>query len=111
MSKNNKHIKSVGWVATIVPRSESEARSFENMFAGEVDSLNVGLYLKKPSILITHRYLTDEEMDAFGWRYRCIVLTLDDNTLIFPSRDDEGNDAGALHYLPEHDGAGVIPVI
>ena len=50
-------------------------------------------------------------MDAFGWRYKCIVLTLDDNTLVFPSRDDEGNDAGALHYLPEHAGAGVIPVI
>jgi hypothetical protein len=50
-------------------------------------------------------------MDAFGWRYKSIVLTLDDNTLVFPSRDDEGNDAGALHYLPEHSGAGVIPVI
>ena len=24
---------------------------------------------------------------------------------------DVGNDAGALHYLPEHAGAGVIPVI
>jgi hypothetical protein len=61
--------------------------------------------------IINVRYLTDEEMDAFGWRYKSIVLTLDDNTLVFPSRDDEGNDAGALHYLPEHSGAGVIPVI
>jgi hypothetical protein len=61
--------------------------------------------------IVNVRYLTDDEMDAFGWRYKCIVLTLDDNTLVFPSRDDEGNDAGALHYLPEHNGAGVIPVI
>jgi hypothetical protein len=29
--------------------------------------------------IVNVRYLTDEEMDAFGWRYKAIVLTLDDN--------------------------------
>jgi hypothetical protein len=83
--------------------------------SNEVEAINRWTNIANSVLLnrkiVNVRYLTDEEMEAFGWRYRCIVLTLDDNTLVFPSRDDEGNDAGALHYLPEHDGAGVIPVI
>ena len=61
--------------------------------------------------IVNVRYLTDEEMEAFGWRYKCVVLTLDDNTLVFPARDDEGNDAGSLHFMPEQGGGDVIPVI
>ncbi|HAL95574.1 MAG TPA: hypothetical protein DCP55_06495 [Chitinophagaceae bacterium] len=97
MSKNSKHIKSVGWVATIVPRSESEATSFENMFAGEVDSFNVGLYLKKPSILITHRYLTDEEQNKQSNEYRKTIISvnIDDDT---DSRDSSFTDAHLLKY-------------
>jgi hypothetical protein len=42
------------------------------------------------------RYLTTEEMKGMGWYNKCIVLILSDGSLLLPSRDDEGNDAGAL---------------
>jgi hypothetical protein len=42
------------------------------------------------------RYLLDEEMEMLGWDERSIVLILDDGNMIFPSSDDEGNQAGAL---------------
>jgi len=42
------------------------------------------------------RYLTHEEADDLGWEERCVVIHLDDGNMIFPSRDDEGNDAGSL---------------
>jgi len=42
------------------------------------------------------RYLLDEEMELLGWDERSIVLILDDGNMIFPSSDDEGNQAGAL---------------
>jgi hypothetical protein len=42
------------------------------------------------------RYLLDEEMEMLGWDQRSIVLILDDGNMIFPSSDDEGNQAGAL---------------
>lgn len=46
--------------------------------------------------IVQVRYLTTQERDELGWNYRCIVLQLNDGNLIFPSADDEGNDAGAL---------------
>tara|TARA_Y100000310_G_scaffold187660_1_gene187672 strand:+ start:464 stop:727 length:264 start_codon:yes stop_codon:yes gene_type:complete len=42
------------------------------------------------------RYLTTEEMKELGWRNRSVVLILDDSTVVWPSTDDEGNNAGAL---------------
>ena len=42
------------------------------------------------------RYLTDDEADNLGWRSRSIVIFFDDGTYVFPSADDEGNNAGAL---------------
>jgi hypothetical protein len=42
------------------------------------------------------RYLSDDEMAVLGWGCRCLVLELSDGTTIYPSRDDEGNDAGSL---------------
>lgn len=42
------------------------------------------------------RYLTPEEANNMGWAQRSIVLVLDNGTMVFPSRDDEGNDAGTL---------------
>jgi hypothetical protein len=46
-----------------------------------------------------------------GW-YSCpIIITLDDGTIIFPTSDDEGNDAGAIHYQKQGDNNFVIPVI
>jgi hypothetical protein len=51
------------------------------------------------------RYLTKEESNELDWHgERAIVFTLDDGTILFPSRDDEGNGAGALFICPEPKG-------
>ena len=50
----------------------------------------------KGRTIINVRYLTDEEMKGMGWHRKSIVLELSDGSLLFPSSDDEGNDAGAL---------------
>ena len=42
------------------------------------------------------RYLTKEEYTNLGWYASPIVLELDNGALLFPSSDDEGNNAGAL---------------
>ncbi len=55
------------------------------------------------------RYLSDEEREELGWFRSAIVLTLDDGTSIWPSADDEGNDAGAL--FTTNDNMPTIPVI
>jgi hypothetical protein len=46
--------------------------------------------------IINVRYMSQAEMDALGWHSRALVIQLDDGTLIYPSQDDEGNNAGAL---------------
>ena len=46
--------------------------------------------------IVAVRYLTTEEAEHMGWYSRCVVMQLDDGTLVFPSTDDEGNNAGAL---------------
>ena len=55
------------------------------------------------------RYLSKKEARDLGWNRRSIVLQLNDGTVIYPSRDDEGNDGGALfttnNELP------IIPVL
>jgi hypothetical protein len=48
----------------------------------------------------TARYLTPQEAANCGWRHSTLVLELDDGTLLFPSSDDEGNDAGNLFIQP-----------
>lgn len=42
------------------------------------------------------RYLSDEEQESLGWYKKPIVIHFTDNSLLFPSMDDEGNDGGAL---------------
>jgi len=42
------------------------------------------------------RYMSSEECEDMGWDSAPICLLLDDGTWIYPSRDDEGNDGGAL---------------
>lgn len=55
------------------------------------------------------RYMTDEEMRNMYWHRKCVVIIFTDGTYIFPSMDDEGNDAGSLFTnIPNLDG---IPVI
>ena len=42
------------------------------------------------------RYLTEEECEDLNWYSRPIIIQLSDGTMVFPSSDDEGNNAGAL---------------
>lgn len=46
------------------------------------------------------RYLTRQEMDNLAWYSSAIVIELSDGTLLWPSADDEGNNAGALFLQP-----------
>ena len=55
------------------------------------------------------RYLDDEERDAMGWYSSALVIFFTDGSHIFPSQDDEGNDAGAL--FTSFDDLNTIPVI
>ncbi len=42
------------------------------------------------------RYMTKKEAEELGWDNRAIVIGLDNGTLIWPSMDEEGNNAGAI---------------
>jgi len=42
------------------------------------------------------RYLTAAECQTMGWDEAPLVLQFDDGSLLFPSRDPEGNGAGCL---------------
>jgi len=46
--------------------------------------------------IVKIRYMTVKEADDLGWEQVAPVLVLDDGTQLFPSRDSEGNGAGAL---------------
>ena len=47
------------------------------------------------------RYLTDKELDYEGWEAPCLVLVLEGNTLLYPSKDAEGNGPGRLFMRKE----------
>ena len=59
--------------------------------------------------IVEVRYLTDIEQKDLGWYESTLVIGLDDGTYFWPSRDDEGNDAGSLFTTNES--IPVIPVI
>lgn len=46
--------------------------------------------------IVAVRYMDDSDKDAAGWDRSAVMLILDDDTIIWPSQDDEGNGAGAL---------------
>ena len=46
--------------------------------------------------IVAARHMTPAEAKAQAWYQAAPVLELDDGTILFPSRDDEGNGAGAL---------------
>jgi hypothetical protein len=49
--------------------------------------------------IIAIRYMTDVEMNQFGWFKKPLVIQLDDNTFIIPQSDDEGNNGGAMALI------------
>jgi hypothetical protein len=55
------------------------------------------------------RYLTDKEQQGMGWYRKALVIIFTDGSYMFPSADDEGNDAGAL--FTNFKGLETIPVI
>lgn len=46
--------------------------------------------------IVAVRYMTPAEAEGLGWYSRPVVFQLDDNSLWWPSADDEGNNGGAL---------------
>ena len=65
----------------------------------------------KGRTIVDVRYLTNQEMKGMGWHNKSIVLELSDGSLLFPSRDDEGNDAGALFGQSPDNKSLTFPVI
>ena len=61
-----------------------------NEWTGTAQKLLVGRKI------VNVRYLNEQEVEHMGWYSSTVVIELDNGLLIWPSRDDEGNDAGAL---------------
>jgi hypothetical protein len=61
--------------------------------------------------IIGVRWMTDREQKSFGWSYAAVVLLLDNGTLLWPSTDDEGNNAGALFGISQSGEDITLPVL
>ena len=59
--------------------------------------------------IVRVRYFTDDETADSGWYSRPVAMLLDNGIWIYPSRDDEGNDGGALFTSNEE--TPVLPVL
>lgn len=59
--------------------------------------------------IVAVRYLDREEADRLGWSSRSVIFELDNGDLVWPSCDDEGNDAGTL--FTTNSKADTLPVI
>jgi len=55
------------------------------------------------------RYMTDKEVEEFGWYGKALVIKLDNGHLLWLSTDDEGNGPGAMYTT--FDQLQIIPVI
>ena len=42
------------------------------------------------------RFMTNDELDEFGWWKKSLVIEFTDGSWLFPMSDDEGNDGGSL---------------
>ncbi len=56
--------------------------------------------------IIKVEYMPVSETEEIGWDYQAICFLLDNGKWVYPMRDDEGNDAGALSV-----GADMLPVL
>lgn len=50
----------------------------------------------KGKTIKTVRYMTEEEAKEMGWFSRPLAIFFEDDSFIYASADDEGNDGGAL---------------
>lgn len=46
--------------------------------------------------IVDVRWMSQREVSEHGWSHKAPVLVLDDGNVLYPSSDDEGNDAGSL---------------
>jgi hypothetical protein len=76
-----------------------------------VSCINEAESVLKGKKIVKVDYMYDKDLEALGWYHKALVIFLDDGTLIFPTTDDEGNDAGAIHYITSDDKSGILPVI
>jgi hypothetical protein len=77
-------------------------KDLENKWTTDIAALLVGKKITKV------RYMTEAERDQIGWDARPIVIILDDGTALYPSQDDEGNNAGSI--FTNSDSLPTIPV-
>jgi len=56
--------------------------------------------------IVKVEWMSNKEADDCGWYSRPVALLLDSGVWIYPMRDDEGNDGGALATSSE-----IMPVI
>ena len=70
----------------------------------EISKFLVGKTIKKIE------YLTKKEGKEMGWNKLPLVIIFTDGSWIFPMRDDEGNDGGALATSSD-ELLGTIPVM
>lgn len=77
------------YITTTKEKGHTMSKTYE---AETVDDSMIG------STIIDIRPMTKAEMNKEGWRKREIpmVLVLSSGTILYPSQDTEGNDAGAL---------------
>jgi hypothetical protein len=61
--------------------------------------------------IIGVRWMTDSQREELGWYSAAVLFMLDDGTLLWPSADDEGNDAGALFGVSQSGEEITLPVI
>jgi hypothetical protein len=63
---------------------------YEKRFTDEAKKAFVG------KTVANVRYMSETEANKTGFNRRAMIIEFDDGTYIFPSMDDEGNDAGAI---------------
>ena len=61
--------------------------------------------------IVSVRYLKKEEMEDMGLYQRPLVMQLDDGSLLYPSKDDEGNDGGTMFGQSSKGEDWIFPVL
>ena len=61
--------------------------------------------------IVEVRYITPDECLRQMWSFTGVAMVLDDGTTVYPARDAEGNDAGALHGVSGDGTDFVLPEI
>jgi hypothetical protein len=62
--------------------------------------------------IVGARYMTADEASGLGWMSRPLALILDNDTVVVPQSDDEGNEGGVLYLVGvSEDNDEVFPVL